>query len=276
MFAPLLSVLISLTPGLTSASAPGSAPPAACQDGKPAPAASPAQAELAAAAALRAQLRGKEGAEREGARQRAVAAYRLVREHWPNERAIGAEASFRAAELLRSGQDAEGARAEFEKAQDLGRGSPLEGRAGLEIAHIDRRAEKHEAALAQYLRVAGNAQCTHGLRDEAWSWAARCHSRLGQRGEALEAWKRLSEQAEDPVDRVHAFDDWACELVRANDLEAAAGVLQRCRESLAESAAEETRSGERVRNALARMRAVEQLQSATDKRSSARSAREDA
>jgi len=47
--------------------------------------------------------------------------------------------------------------------------------------------------------------------------------------------------------------------VASGDLEAAAGVVERCREALSEVSAEETRLGERVREALSTMRVLDDL-----------------
>ena len=51
--------------------------------------------------------------------------------------------------------------------------------------------------------------------------------------------------------------------------EGAAGVLERCRESLSEVASEESKLGERVRSALASMRCIDELTRAIEKRRTA-------
>ena len=58
---------------------------------------------------------------------------------------------------------------------------------------------------------------------------------------------------------MRAFDDWGLSLVEEGDLEAAAGVLDRCRRALGERAGELTDLGGRVRRALERMRLVTRL-----------------
>ena len=87
---------------------------------------------------------------------------------------------------------------------------------------------------------------------------------------ALRAWRRVCARAEDPVDRVRAWDRIACLYVERGALESAAGELQACREQLAELALEQTRLGERIRSALASMRALERLREAVNERARAR------
>jgi hypothetical protein len=86
--------------------------------------------------------------------------------------------------------------------------------------------------------------------------------------DARRAWQRVADAGEDPLDRIRAFDRIASLLVESDDLEGAAGTLERCKEALAAAAAEETRTGERVRSALQNMRAIEELQRAIERKQS--------
>ena len=218
-----------------------------------------AHAELASALALRHAMRGTEGDEREEARGRAVDALRAVRREWPGERAICAEAAFRAGELLRAGRENALARAEFEWARELGHGTRFRARSILEIGHIHRREGRAEAALDLYCALVADPVAQADYRDEASLWAGRVWLDMGARSEALRAWQRVALSAEDPLDRIRAFDYLAMESIHREDLEGAAGILHRCREALADASAEETKLGIRVRKSLAHMRALERL-----------------
>jgi tetratricopeptide (TPR) repeat protein len=211
---------------------------------------------------LKGRLFEVRGREREALRRRVVEAYRAVRQGFPAEKAAVAEASFRAGELLRSSGSAGEARAEFELARAAGAGTPFRARAGLELGHLARRAELHEDALARYREVLSDEDCPAQQRDQAWLWAGRACAELGRAAEARELLRRAAERAQDPCDRVEAYDALALAWIAAGDLEAAAGELARCREALRDAALEATPSGARVRSALVNLRAVERLKRA--------------
>jgi tetratricopeptide (TPR) repeat protein len=232
-----------------------------------------AQAELAHADEVRSAMRGKEGEAKVAARKAAVEAYRAVREHWSTDAKACSEAAFHAGELLRSANDAAAALSEFQIARERGKDSPFRVRAGLEIAHIHRRAQDDERALAAYEAVLADAGATPGQRDDASYWEGAVYASAKRLDDARRAWQRVADGGEDPLDRIRAWDGIAGSYVDAGDLEAAAGALERCREATADAAAEETRLGERVRRALASMRAVDDLQRAVEKRDGKKSER---
>ena len=166
-----------------------------------------------------------------------------------------------------------GALAEFQIARERGKDSPYRVRAGLEIAHLHRRAQDVERALAAYEAVLTDAAATPGQRDDASYWEGHVYASAKRIEDARRVWQRLADTGEDPLDRIRAWDGIAASYVDAGDLEGAAGALERCREATAEVAAEETRLGERVRRALATMRAVDDLQRAVEKRDGKKSER---
>jgi len=227
-----------------------------------------AQAQLQLASELRSALRGLEGAERAAARTRALAACRAVRQYFPGEGWACSEASFRAGELLRATGDLEGAAAEFQAARDQKGDSPFRLRALLELGHLQRKAKALDKALASYEAALADKSATAGQRDEASLWAGAVYQDLERPADARRVWQRVADSGEDPLDRIRAFDRIALLLVAGGDLEGAAGTLERCREVLAAPAAEETRSGERVRSALQNMRAIEELQRAIERKQS--------
>jgi len=271
---PVLSLLLTAA---ASAQMPAAEAPAAPRDAFPREEAVPklenAAAQLAHATSLRSALRGKEGDARASARRAAIAAYQAVREYFGGDARACSEAAFRAGELLRSADDTPGALAQFEAARERAGDSPFRVRAGLEIGHIHRRAQDHEKALAAYEAVLADATATPGQRDDASYWAGHVYAASKRVEDARRTWQRVADGAEDPLDRIRAWDCIASSYVDAGDLEAAAGALERCREAMAESSAEETRLGERVRNALASMRAVDDLQRAVDKRDKGKTTR---
>jgi tetratricopeptide (TPR) repeat protein len=236
-------------------------PPAVAQDvpGDPA-------SWLARGDALRREARASSGRERLELRARAVGVYRALREHFPEARADGAEAAFRAGELLRADGDARGARSEFQAAAALATEAASAARAGLELGHLDRRAGLHAEALAAYLAVAGAQATPRPQRDRALLWVARSQADLDRPSEARATLAQLAREARDPCLRVEAHDERALTWIAEGDLEAAAGELDLCRRSLRARAAEETPQGERVRSALRRMRAVARLARAVAER----------
>lgn len=219
-----------------------------------------AEAQLQFAAAARRAMRGTDGAARETARATAVRAYRAVREFYGDRAPACAEAAFRAGELLRAADDTAGASAEFEIARARGEGTPFRARAGLEIGHLQRRALKLTEALAAYEGVSADTAAAQAQRDDAWLWMGRVYADLGRAEEAARAWERVATSAQDPLDRVRAFDFLALARLAAGDADGAATVLARCRDALSDVAQEETQTGERVRNALQRMRANDDIE----------------
>ena len=229
-------------------------------------------AQLEYALERRSALRGATGAVRERERSTAIEALRAVGQYWPDDGQRLAEASFRAAELLRAAGSLEEAELEFGRARSAG-SSPFRARAQLERGHVRRRLERWEPALSDYEAVVHDAAAVRGLRDEAELWAGRAWMELGHPESALRAWRRVCSGAEDPVDRVRAWDRIASWRVETGALESAAAELQRCREALADVALEETELGARVRSALEHMRALSALRKRVAEREAARSGR---
>lgn len=225
-----------------------------------------ASAQIAFAAKLRKSMDGKLGAERDAIRTQAVDAYRAVRVLWPEDPDAGAEGAFRAGELLRAAKANAEAAQEFEIAREKGSLEGFGSRARLELAHLLRRTKQLERALAEFEALAALARAPQDRRDEAGLFAGKVQHELGLRAQACRTWQRLAEQAADPLDRIQAWDWLVQDLIDAKDLDGAAGMLERAREALAPIAAEETKLGERVRNAMQRMRAIDELQRAIEKR----------
>jgi len=198
--------------------------------------------------------------------RRAVRAYRAVRTHFPKARDVGAEAAFRAAQLLAASEDPVGARQEYRVAAELGAGTEFRARARLAIAAEERRAGRLARALGSYLDVARDPRAARRYRDRAWLQYGIVRAEQGEHAAAGRAWRGVAESAEDPLDRIRAFDRIGLRLLDLGDLEGAAGVFNECLRALAPDALESTRHGERVRRALERMRLVEALPRAVARR----------
>jgi tetratricopeptide (TPR) repeat protein len=225
-----------------------------------------AREQLEHATRQKRKLRGASGKARNQARKAAVDAYRSVRSYFPKEFALVAEASFRAGELLRSAKEGDLALAEFEHAQLYGKGIEFRARAGLEIGHIHRRAGRMMRALEAYEAVESLGEDWAEERDMAAFWQGRAQQRLQRPKDARRCFERAARKGVNPVERVRAFDAWGMVLVEAKDLEAAAGVLELCRKSLAEHAAQKTTLGLRVRGALDAMRSPLQIAKGVEQR----------
>jgi tetratricopeptide (TPR) repeat protein len=236
------------------------------REAPPAPKLESARAQLDHADGLRRALRGLEDTARKDAQLRAAAAYRAVREHFPGDAGACAEAAYRGAELVRQAGELDAARAEYAVARERGAGTPWRVRAALELGHLERRAKRSAPALAAYEAVIADASASPGQRDDASLWSGRVLADDGRTEDAVRVWTRVADHGDDPLDRIRGYDYWAQELVEQTDLEGAAGVLERCRSQLAEAAQEESRLGERLRAALAGMRAIEVLARAVEKR----------
>ncbi|MEW6074019.1 MAG: hypothetical protein AB1726_15665 [Planctomycetota bacterium] len=253
------------------------AEPAAMQEsGEPAPLAGgiprleSAAAQLAYARGLKGAIAAGEGEERERRTRLAVAAFRAVYELHPAAKELGAEAAFRAGELLRAAERSSAALVEFERAASRGGGTAFRARAGLEIGHVHRREGRPARALEAYLAVAADSDADPEHQDDAWLWAGTVWRDRGRVAEARRAWRSVAEGARSPLDRIRAFDLLAETWIDAGDLEAAAGALDECRRALAPLALEETRTGDEVRQALQRMHTVSALPRAIAERDAAR------
>lgn len=218
------------------------------------------EAQLGHARRLKRELGAKKAEEQAFWRKLTVEAYQAVRVFHPAARALAAEAAFRAGEVLRAGAEDARALAEFRWCVANGAGTDFQARARLEIGHLERRAERWREALEAYMDVASDARAAPARRDDGWLWAGTSWAALGRAEEARNAWRRVAEQGSDDLLRVQAYDELALAWLTSGDPEAAAGELARCLEALSARALEETESGERVRNALLRMRVVSELQ----------------
>lgn len=229
-----------------------------------------ADAQLGHARRIKRQMVAKQEDELALWRRRAVEAYQAVRLFHSGAQAACVEAAFRAGEILRAGGDEARALEEFCWAEQHGEGSEFRTRAQLEIGHLHRRAQRWSQALEAYLTVAGDPRASAARREEAWLWAGTSWKAQRRFEDARLAWSRVAEQGTQPQARITAYDELCLLSLESGELEGAAGLLDRCLRTLAPDALEETEEGERVRNALMRMRIVDELPRAIARRRDAR------
>ncbi len=191
--------------------------------------------------------------------ERAIAAYRAVRELHPEVPSLGAEAAFRAGMLLVATDRSELGLAEFGHAIALGDGTEFVARARLEIGHVHRRAERYTAALDAYLALAFSGASPRDCCDDAWLFAGDVWNASGEATNAVRAWRNVAHGARDPCARVAAFDRLAKKQLAIDDLDGAAELLNECIRSVGEAALERTEQGDRARRALANMHVVDEL-----------------
>jgi tetratricopeptide (TPR) repeat protein len=196
----------------------------------------------------------------------AVRAFQAVRLHFPDQRALAAEAAFRAGELLRADGHAGWAAVEFRAAIELGERTDFRARARLELGHIERRAGRWSQALEAFESVIVDRSAGARWRDEAALAIGRLHASQGRAEDARRWLQRAAELGEDPLLCVRAYDAWALSYVDAGDPEAAAGVLALARRALTSVALEETELGQRVALALERMSCIARIEDAIARR----------
>lgn len=227
-------------------------------------------AQLGHARRLKRQMLEKRGEEVVLWRELTLEAYRAVRVFHPDARTHCVEAAFRAGEILRAAGDESGALAEFRWCAQHAQDTEFRARAQLEVGHLHRRAQRWRAALDLYLDVAVDPTADEIRREDAWLWVGSAWKALGRVEDARLAWRRVADRGTDALARVQAFDELGLLLLAEDDVEGAAGVLDQCLRALSARALEETEAGERVRNALQRMRVVEELQRAIARRDAVR------
>lgn len=227
------------------------------------------EAQLAHARRLKARaFRASDDDSRAFWRSLAVEGYRAVRAFHPEAPALGAEAAFRAGELLRAEDRVEAAREEFSIAVEKGAGTAFRARGRLELGHVARRAGHLRTALDRYLEVCSDADADPLHREDAWLWAGRVWRLRGAWAEARRAWEGVIERSADPFLVLRAHDELALAYVEEDDVAAAAGQLERCRVDLQPILLEETARGERLLGAYRRMRARDALRRAIEARRS--------
>ncbi len=139
-----------------------------------------------------------------------------------------------------------------------------------EAAQAARRCGEHGRAADLYARfleqpdsepagvASGPQPCVQ--REQARLWLARSLQETGRHEEASRRWAALATETDCWEVGVAAFDRLALDAVERKDLEGAAGWLHAARMRWKDPASVLTPDGERIRRALVRMSAVDELQ----------------
>jgi len=221
-----------------------------------------AQGALEKAKAKKALLAGARGSHAASLRRLAVKAFRAVAKRYPSSGEVAAEASFRAGELLRAGGDEREALNEFLRAADTARGGSFVPRALLEAAHVERRAEHFDKALELYARTMSAREADAHARDLAALWSAKTRLEMGDLDEAERELRALVVRVRDPIDRLRSYDELILILARSGRIAAAVGHFAEAKRSVSFESREQTARGERVRNTLENMRALDVMRKA--------------
>ncbi len=190
--------------------------------------------------------------------QEAVLACRAVNIYWPQEGAIQAEAAYREGELwlrLEEPGDATGA---FQTCRDAASGvagCAFGARAQLQLAHIDRRANRFAKAVHQYKQLAVDPSATLRHRNDALEWQGRCWLAMGQVKLAAQAFAEWRGQCEGPLEEVRATDWQALAMLRGGEITEAEILLSALQSRLRAASLEPTPEGRELFEALGRIRA---------------------
>jgi len=204
--------------------------------------------------------------ERAERRRAAALMFRSVRESFPLEPELAAEAGFRAACEFAQAGDTEDAAYELQQLAASEAPATWRCRAWLELGHLRRRAGRYDEALDAYLRASRIDEAQRSWRDDASIWTGKTQVQAGDLRAAQRTFAWTTEHDADVFTRIRAYDEWALSWIASDDLESAAAVLDRCRTATREVALEATARGEQVRRRLASMRCIAALERAVQHR----------
>lgn len=228
------------------------------------------RAALAAASASKQAAYKLSGDAKESALLEAAQHYGAVADeasHGVHERAEGA---FRAGELLRARGQVEQAVERFVQAMTLGRGAEsgrareFAARGLLEQAHVLRRDDRSDEAVALYRRVAADFPDQDHVAAQGTSWACKLLLRLDRVDEAgVLAQGFAASHPSEPVEAVRTVDEWAAVLVQDGRLDEARAAVERLRAELEPvTSGDDEKMAQRVADALAALRVTVSLSDA--------------
>lgn len=209
---------------------------------------------------LLAALKGTKGEERQAGLQRLADFYQGSLERHAGDRPSCARLNFELGETWRKHGSVERALAAYQKSAELD-AERYATRAGLQIAHAQRRLERFDEALATYRRIAQATPESAAVR-EAREWIGRCLEAKGDVDGAIVAYRDLLQQASGPRETLDVANRLANALIDKGDLAGAEEVLRRA-DSAVPSSGEDVA---RWRKAADSMSARRALQRARDKR----------
>jgi len=239
--------------------APWRAPAARAEDGT-----KEGRAALAAAASAKRAAQKLEGDERDGALQAAAAKYAGISGTEAFTAGERAEAAFRGGEILRSLDKLDEADGQFARAVDLGEeseaGREFAGRGLLERAHLRRRANDAEGALALYTEVSRRFGDQRRSAAHARTWSGKLLLKAGRLDEAAQKLLGFAEAyPEYAVEAVRDADLLAVAQAEAGDETAARTTIERLRRELEPIMAKGDKAADEVQAALDNLRVTEIL-----------------
>lgn len=217
------------------------------------------QARFARARAAKLEIAG--AADVPAARRRAIDLYLKV----PGPQTPGplaAEALFRAGELLRANEQFERALDVLAQATEIDDPGAFACRAWYESGHLLRRLDRMRAAIDAFERASNAANGEQQRRELGGLWRARCLRESGDDLEAEIALRNLVEHITDPCVRLDAYDELIGLLVDQGRIAGAVGYFGVAKNSVREEFNQATALGERVRQAVDKMRALDVLRHA--------------
>jgi tetratricopeptide (TPR) repeat protein len=226
------------------------------------------RAELQSAAKLVDAVKGLRGPARTEALTKAAAAYQQVIDRHPDDRGSCARAWFEIGELER--RKANLAAAEKAYAQAVALDAERFGaRALIEQAHMQRRLDRPDEALAAYRKVA-TLQPDSGRAHTARLWIARCLKAKGDLTGAIASYESALDTTTHPGRSIELLNGLAKACLAQGDLDGAGAALARADKLVPEGDGKEA---QRLRKAVEKMSARKAWQRARDK---ANGAHEDA
>jgi tetratricopeptide (TPR) repeat protein len=223
-----------------------------------------ASAALSAASSARRATRGLDDGARLEALMAVVSQYDAIVARSEFAAGARAEAAFRAGEILRSLARTEEARARFDRALELGaedeQGQEFAARGLLELAHIQRREDELEAALATYAEVGRRFEGQRRSCAHAATWTGKLLLRSGQieRGEAV-LMGFAGAFPEYPAEAVRNADLVAVERLDEGDEAGAREIVERIRSALEPVLVQGGKPAEQALEALEKMKVTGRL-----------------
>ncbi len=208
-------------------------------------------------------LRGRRGPERLVALQKIAQRCESIAAEFAAERPAAARAWFEAAEAWRKHGSADKAAVDYGKALDNDDGRYRE-RCTFQLAQMQRRLEKFDAAIATYrkaAKIAPQSKRAHQSR----VWIARCLDSAGKQDEALPAYRAAVDAAVRPRDRVDAGNWLAKALVTRGDLDAATAAITATEKAVQPTIDKGGKGAAGLQRALDKMSAKRALRRARDK-----------
>lgn len=221
------------------------------------------RAALAAARAEAMKVRGLEGDAQTAALEAAAKAYDRAANEVAAEPKAAAQASFSAAELWRrQGSIAEAERCYLSAAQLDAERYAQRGKLG--AADMQRRAQKHDLAIASY-RDAAAIDPTTSRAQTARVWVGRVLQSMGREVDAVVALRAAVASATTTGQTIEAINHLATALIAGGDLQGAAVALAQADAAVSTAIVEKPEEAERLHKALESMTARRALQRAQDK-----------